>query len=258
MKNWQDTLKWTGIGLAVTAAYALALLTLPVLLMSVCGVHGELELPSLEDFIAVNELFLEDVSVFPVLLVSLITAQVVMLSLSLSLTRGKLRSRWQLLVPLITAGLLMAQLHFWGMTTIFIGIWEEHGLKYMFFGLEMDDSASSIAVVIIEAVFLCIVWTLVFWRLTRTKEPVVLVKYLLKWLAAGSVIILFVTIVMIRVFPASGYDFIPQLMISFLSVIAGLGVLLLCIAPWLILRFRRRQPHPAPPESPATEPREQP
>ncbi len=245
MKNWQDELTWRIIaGILLTAAYTLAILILPVLAMSICGVDGGPEFPSLKNVIEVNELFLDKTFVFPVLLVSLITAQVVMLSLSLNLSRGKPRSRLNVWIPLSTAGLLLAELHFWAVAAVFCGIWGlEKGFDYMFLGLAPDSFTGIQATVTIVEIWLWIVWALVLWRLTRTKKPVALFMYLLKWLATGSVLVLLVAII-----TQIARKDLERAGMNYFSVTAGLGVLLLCIAPWLILRSRHRQPHADAPE----------
>ncbi len=259
MKNWQGKLKRTVAGLGVTAVYIFALVVMSVLVLCVCSVN-ELSLKGIivdSLFLAIgNYLFLvRETITFPILLASLAAAQLLLLFRALRLAGGKRQSRRQRLVLVIITALLLAELHFWSVTAIFCGTWGEEGAKYMFYHLEVQDyDLISLATFLI----LWTVWTLILRWFTRSKESIVLFKYLLKWLAAAGVLILLI-ITVISLIPTKSSELkIIKEIINYLGVTAGLGVLLLCIVPWLILRSRRRQPRPDPPESPATEPWEQP
>ncbi len=263
MKNWQAKLKRTIQAVAVPAAYTLAILLLPLLVLSVLyacclladGAKlclGLLPYALYPFFYLPHKVSFRMPFSMSGLLVSLVVAQVLVRSLFLKLTRGERQSRRQRSALVIIAALLLAQLHLWGAAATFCSIWGGKGIVYMFFGLPIPNYFVFQLTCLVAQMMLWGVWALVLRRLSQGKEAEVLFKYLLNWLAAGSGLVLLIAIVSQIRWRGS-----TSKIMTYFSMTTALGVLLLCIVPWLILHFGNSRT-PLPTERPLAEPPEPP
>ncbi len=159
-----------------------------------------------------------------------------MLIVPVDLSQRRVVPQRKLLVPVVTAAFLFANVFFGGIFAIACAVKGDDALE-VFFKLA-DGFYSGWVMLALVIALLWAVWAWVFYRVTRADVPEVLMARLGRWLLRGSILELLVAIpshVIVRhrencCAPAG----------SFWGITTGLTVMLLCFGPGVFFLFAER------------------
>ena len=162
--------------------------------------------------------------------------QSLLLLVPVRITERKLIPRRRLLVPIITAAFLFANIVFATSFALACAIFREHAFDiFEVFGTE---GLRAMLAIIVIALALWSVWALLFYRFTRSDAPDTLVKRLTGWLLRGSILELLVAVpshIIVRhrndcCAPAG----------TFWGIVTGLSIMILSFGPGVFFLFAAR------------------
>jgi hypothetical protein len=166
-----------------------------------------------------------------------------LLLVPVDLSERRLVARRKLLVPILTATFMLANLVFAGFFSVSAALTGDGSFKLLeFFGNSGNEPI--FAMLLILAV-LWAVWGVVFYRMTRSDEPGALMVRVRKWLLAGSILELLVAIPSHIVVRNKEVCCAPAA--SFWGITTGISVMLLCFGPGVFFLFAERIARKRPP-----------
>ena len=166
----------------------------------------------------------------------MVLGQILLLIIPVDVSLRRLIPRRKLLVPVITAAFLLANVVFAGIMSVACAIAGDEAFKVVqIFG--NSDFASWSALILIT-ILLWTIWGLVFYRTTKAKEPQDAAARLTRWLLRGSILELLVAVpshVIVR-----NRDLCCASAATFWGIATGLSVMLLCYGPGVFFLFAER------------------
>lgn len=162
--------------------------------------------------------------------------QVLLLLVPVVAAEGRPQRRRRLFVPVITSAFLLALVCVSAVTSIAAGIWGDHVDKL--FSVFGDDDNRKVTASIVYFVVTWTVWALVFRRFLKTTDPDALIRRLMRWLLAGSILELLVAVpshVIVRHRNDCCAPFV-----TFWGIATGLTVMLMAYGPGVYFLFAKR------------------
>jgi hypothetical protein len=175
----------------------------------------------------------------------MVLGQILLLLVPVDVSQRRLVPRRKLLVPIITAAFLLANIVFAGIFSAACAIFGDGAFKaFEIFG---DGNTAPWVVLILIIVLLWTIWGFVFYRMTKKNEPQDITARLTRVLLKGSILELLVAIpshVIVR-----NRDVCCAPIVSFWGIATGISVMLLCFGPGVyflfVERFQKLKPKPA-------------
>ena len=192
----------------------------------------------------------------------LVVAQLALLLVPLGVAERRPKPRRPLLVPVITAGFLLANLLLSGTLAVLCAIFGDDAFKPFEFLGDLTGTALGnvpllraamdvfgppgedhliLLVVLGMMVLLWLIWGLVFYELAKADEPEALCNRLTRWLLRGSILELLVAVpshIAVR-----SRDECCAPVGSFWGIVCGLSVMLMAFGPGVFFLFVERRRH---------------
>jgi hypothetical protein len=201
----------------------------------------------------------------------MVVSQGLLLFLPLGVAERRLTARRHLLVPVVTAAFLLANLFFAGAISLLCLAFDDEAFKpFEFFGETgarnafLRGAVQQVGITPSHDFFtgfsligfillIWLVWGLLFFRFSRTSDPGALNKRLTRWLLNGSILELLVAVpshIIVR-----NRDNCCAPFGTFWGIVTGLSIMLLAFGPGVFFlfveRFQRLRPADRPPVLPA-------
>ena len=175
-----------------------------------------------------------------------VVSQVLLLAVPVAMAERRPRSRRQLLVPVITAALLLAFVCVSAVAALEAGIWGDHADKvFQPFGNQGANLGWALLIYLGVA---WTVWAVVFRRFLTNTSPETLTPRLMRWLLRGSILELLVA-VPCHVATRHRHECCAP-PVSFWGITTGITIMLLSFGPGVfflfVARLRRLQPKNSP------------
>lgn len=217
--------------------YALALLalTVPVILVAFAGKNSFTAQQAAQIYLQWG---------YWLWLAVLVAGQALLLLLPLKITRRKFIPRRALKVPCIVTGFLLANLFFAGIMDILCAAFREQGLNVFSYLIPFNPSLNNpkaleiIVAAVVTLLAFWVIWTIIFRHFADSDDPDSLLKRIVRWLLAGSILELLVAVpshVIVRrrddcCAPAG----------TFWGIATGIAIMLLCFGPGVYFLFAER------------------
>jgi len=174
----------------------------------------------------------------------LVGGQALLLLLPLKITERRFIPRRSLKVPCIVTAFLLANLLFAGILDVLCATFREEGINvfsYLVpFNLDLDHPKTIEVVVsaIVTLLAFWVIWTIVFRHFADSDDPDSLLKRVVRWLLAGSILELLVAVpshVIVR-----RRDDCCAPVGTFWGIATGIAIMLLCFGPGVYFLFAER------------------
>jgi hypothetical protein len=199
-------------------------------------------------------------------LLVMVASQGLLLFVPLRVAERRLTARRHLLIPVMTAAFLLANLFFAGVVSVLCLLFHDEALKIFELlgeagarnsflrgavqqvGITPSNDFFAGAGLIGSLLLLWLIWGLVFFRFSRASDPGALNKRLTRWLLNGSILELLVAVpshIIVR-----NRDNCCAPYGTFWGIVTGLSVMLLAFGPGVFFLFVERFQRLRPPEKP--------
>jgi len=234
--------RWT-LATVFLYLFALLVLTVPAILIAFSGTGG------MKFSVAVT-IFTE--WGYWLWLVILVGSQAVLLLLPLKITERRFIPRRTLVLPCVVTAFLLANLFLAGLVDLLCAAFDEHWVVAFTYLIPFNPDPQNpnvteiIVMSIVTLLAFWVVWTIIFRHYADSDDPESLLKRIVKWLLAGSIVELLVAVpshVIVR-----RRDDCCAPIGTFWGIATGLSIMLLAFGPGVFYLFKKRfqklQPKP--------------